>query len=355
MSVQGLFSQGLLLLAGFVHLLTGGLTDAHLTRMLAAMLVVIFVNLLHPRRAAYLPMAVYLALGVMDPAMLSFAPLMLYLCLTLPDAPWPAAAPGLLLVYHYRHVDMFLGVILLAALLLRYKDDSLARMQARYFAAVDDSSERATRQQRELSSMQHEQETSVKLAVAQERNRIARDIHDNVGHILSRSLLQVKALSLNPADPDLKRNLDDLHDSLATGMNAIRHSVHNTRQDTLHLDREIQALLDGFAFCPVQYTNAGGSELSLNHKYVVMAVIREALSNIMRHSNATHAAITLSEMSGSHLLLISDNGTNSKAPQGQGMGLAAMEERVRGLGGSVHITTDHGFRILLTLPKENPL
>lgn len=352
MGIQGLISQGLLLLAGLAALLAQGLTDAAFACALAALLLAIAANLLHPRPLGYLPCALALALCFPFTELLRFIPLMVYLCLALPDGRWPALLFILPIAAHARQMDALALVTLLAALLLRRKDELIAGTLERYFAAVDDSSEHSTRQQQKLNALQLEQEASVKLAIAQERNRIARDIHDNVGHILSRSLLQVRALSLGLSDPEVRRDLEELHDSLATGMNAIRHSVHNTRQDTLHLDREIRALLDGFSFCPVRYTNSSAGELSLSQKYVVMAIIREALSNIMRHSNATQATVTLSGMTGSHLLLISDNGSAPSPRRGQGMGLSAMEERVRGLGGSMVVSAERGFRILITLPRE---
>ncbi len=349
MGIHGYLSQGLLLLGGAVRLLAGGLSDARLVSTLTATLLALLINLLHPRKAAVAPGLLYLVLCFVWPELLSFSPLLLYLLLST-STPWLSLALAAPVLYHLTEVDYALAVMLLAAVLLRYKDSAFARVQARYYTAVDDSSLRTDRQQRELRTLQQEQETSVKLAIAQERNRIARDIHDNVGHILSRGILQVGALALSTTDPAARESLEELKQSLNAGMDSVRHSVHNTRQDALYLDREIEALLQTFDFCPVRYHNSAATPLSLNNKYVVMAIIREALSNIMRHSNATQAAITLSEMDANHLLLISNNGT--KAPAGSGgMGLAAMEERVRGLGGSLHITHGNGFRLLVTLPK----
>lgn len=352
MGIQPLISQGLLALLGLGALLVGRFAEHRLMLALAALLMSLLCSLLSPRKWALLPQAAYVGLCVYDPELLSFLPLMGYQWLMLPDVSAAAVVLLLPLLWHWQQVHWVTAAGVLLAVLLWYKDKELGSARERYFTAADELRHRSDSQQREVLAMQREQETGIKLAIARERNRIARDIHDNVGHILSRGILQVGALALGTADPESKQSLEALQQSLRAGMDTVRNSVHNTRQDTLALDIEIEALLSQFDFCPVRYHNSAVTELSLSNKYVVMAIIREALNNIMRHSNATQANVTLSEMDHSHLLLISDNGT-AQASSGTGMGLAAMEERVRGLRGSMHISRGHGFRILITLPKED--
>ena len=351
MTAGMLWSQSLLLLAGLVRLLPGGLAEAELVTLLAAALLALTADLLSPRVLAFLPLAGFAALSAADPQLWSFLPLMLYLSLSLPVSPWPALVLAFVCAL-LGQIDPPLALACVIAAALWLKDDGLNRTRLRYYQSVDDSSQRDLRQRQEMTSRQREQEANVKLALAQERNRIARDIHDNVGHILSRGILQLGALVTQSHTPQTREELEELQASLQAGMAAVRHSVHNTKQDTLYLDREVRSLLDGFTFCPVRYQNSTSAELSLNHKYVVMAIIKEALNNIMRHSNATNASISLSEMNKNHLLLIQDNGTSASASSRQGMGLAAMDERVRGLGGTLHITQERGFRLLVTLPKE---
>jgi signal transduction histidine kinase len=352
MSFHELLSQSLLLLTGLFRLAADGLPDTELILLLAALLLALSVDLLQPRLWAYLPCAGFLVLCLYQPAVLHFAPLALYVFCMLPG--WPALTAGLAaaLLYSSPSFDATLALSLAGALVLYFKDTQYLHMRARYYTTLDSSSEHTQRQQREVSMLRREQDATLKLALMQERNRIARDIHDNVGHLLSRSILQVGAMELVTADPGQKEELAQLKQTLNTGMNAIRSSVHNIRQDAVYLDREIQSLLQDFRFCPVTYENTAVSELSLNHKYVVMTAIREALNNVMRHSNATRVAITLSEMGNSHVLLIADNGTASPGTVSHGMGLSAMEERVRALGGAIHLSSDRGYRILITLPKE---
>lgn len=174
-----------------------------------------------------------------------------------------------------------------------------------------------------------------------------------MGHVLSRGILQARALGLIIKDEKQQADMAMLQQFLNSAMNAIRASVHNTPQDYVTLDAEIKALLADFTFCPVDYRNSSAGEWPLKQKYAVIALMKEALSNIMKHSNATTASITLSELRNSRLVLIHDNGTKQPASDDSGLGLYAMEERVRGLGGSLRVTRENGFRLLIPLPKED--
>lgn len=344
-------SQGLLLMAGLYSLLSLHSVDAAIVAILLGLLCALLLNLPGKQALFALTLIAFAGLGFIEGKLLAFLPLVVYLCLVHQGRALYLPLLIIPLLAHGHLVDLQLLLFLLLALLLWYKDARFLGMQQRYFAAVDDSSLKSMKKQGELRSLQRDSEAQVKLAVAQERNRIARDIHDHVGHVLSRGILQAQALGLRLKDPELKDEMKALQASLNTGMNAIRHSVHNTRQDVVVLDREIETLLSAFTFCPVRYVNNSMSDLPLNQKYVVIAIIKEALSNIARHSGATQAEITLSELRDSRLLLIHDNGRAKPGTTG-GMGLFAMEERVRGLGGSIHISREQGFRILITLPKE---
>ncbi|NLX82231.1 MAG: hypothetical protein GXZ04_00210 [Clostridiales bacterium] len=353
MNVQAWLSQGLLLIVAGLMMLSRLDLDAAVISLLIGVLIAILMNYLSGRHSAALPHAAFLALCFVFPELIVFVPLMLYLSLRQAGWPWYAFSLVLPLMVQFERVDTLLLLAALAAGLLVFKDEGTSRLLARYYDAVDASSVQRAQSQLQVRSLQREQEAQVQLAVMQERNRIARDIHDHVGHVLSRGILQARALGLSLKNPRQQQDMKALQDTLNSGMTAIRASVHNMPQDFLALDAEIKGLLDDFTFCPVRYTNSNGSQWPLKQKYAAIAVIKEALSNIMKHSNATLASITLSELRDSRLLLIQDNGTQPSNNHHSGLGLYAMEERVRGLGGSLRVTRDKGFRILITLPKED--
>ena len=86
------------------------------------------------------------------------------------------------------------------------------------------------------------------MATLKERNRIARDIHDNVGHLLSRSILQIGAAIIINKNEELNLNLNLIKDTLNEAMNSIRNSVHDLHDDSIDLQIEIQKLINNFSF-----------------------------------------------------------------------------------------------------------
>ena len=86
----------------------------------------------------------------------------------------------------------------------------------------------------------------------------------------------------------------------------------------------------------------------------MIAILKEGLSNISAHSQATRAWITLREHPAMYQLIIRDNGIGADSADlaNHGIGLNNMEERVAALNGSIHIQAENGFRIFITLPKQ---
>lgn len=217
----------------------------------------------------------------------------------------------------------------------------------------DDSTERDLLLTEKNRSIQEKQDYEIYTATLQERNRIAREIHDNVGHLLSRSILLVGAMKAVSHEQALAPTLDSLDSTLNSAMNSIRSSVHDLRDEAVNLDEALSSLTREFTFCPVDYLYDAGRDIPRNVKYSFISITKEALSNIIRHSNATKASVTVREHPALYQLCIEDNGTRILQNEG-GMGLSNMRDRAEKLGGSLHIFTENGFRILITVPKRRP-
>ena len=128
--------------------------------------------------------------------------------------------------------------------------------------------------------------------------------------------------------------------------------------ESVNLEDAVQALINDFTFCPVDYCYDAGRMIPREIKYSFISIAKEALNNIMRHSNADRAAVTIREHPGLYQLCIEDNGSTVSESNkfsktsGDGMGLSNMRERTEKLHGTIHITTESGFRILVTIPKK---
>lgn len=224
------------------------------------------------------------------------------------------------------------------------------RMSLRHMR--DDSVERDILLTEKNRSLLEKQDYEIYAATLRERNRIAREIHDNVGHLLSRSILLVGAAKAVSREPALAQTLDSLDMTLNSAMDSVRQSVHDLHDDAVNLEEAVSSLIRDFTFCPLDFFCDAGPMVPRDVKYSFISIIKEALSNIIRHSNATHASVTIRERPALYRLSIEDNGTGASA-DGTGIGLQNMKERIRSLNGCIQIMTENGFRIYITIPKEN--
>lgn len=230
----------------------------------------------------------------------------------------------------------------------------------------DDSEEHALLLSEKNKALLEKQDYEIYAATLRERNRIAREIHDNVGHVLSRSILMTAACKTINKNDSLDPLLGSLEESLNGAMNSIRSSVHDLHDDAIDLEDAIKGLVKDFTFCPVNLTYDMSRQIPREVKYSLISITKEGLSNVMRHSNADSVNILLREHPALYQLCIEDNGTpgngipdiqteadiNKEGNTSGGMGLSNIRDRAKALGGTVQITQENGFRIFVTIPKS---
>lgn len=252
----------------------------------------------------------------------------------------------------------------LAALLLRGRSRDAEELRLTWHETQDSMREASRRLERKNRELMEKQDYEVQLATLDERNRIAREIHDNVGHLLTRSILQVGALQvILRQQPEAADQLESVKSTLSEAMDRIRSSVHDLHEESIDLRMQLLSLAADFTFCPVQVRYEMKSP-PREVKYCFLAIVREALNNIARHSNATGAAVTVLEHPGLYQLTVSDNGTrppknpsalsssHERSSISPGLGLLNMQERVEALQGVFRAEYHSGFRLFISIPKE---
>lgn len=259
------------------------------------------------------------------------------------------------ILYHWPQIDMKMVMPLLLlgyAAILKLRADQQRKLRANYFQLQDSSREMALVMKRQNQELLDNQDSRISVATLNERNRIAREIHDNVGHQLSSSLLQIGALLSVTREEEQRAPLLTLKDTLSEAMDSIRQSVHNLYDESVDLYVQLEEMAARFTFCPLtfDYDVAGNPEKRL--KYALIAIVKEALSNIVRHSHATEASITLREHPAFYQLVIRDNGQVSKVNRDNGIGLTNMQTRVEGFGGIMRISVEKGFALFISIPKK---
>lgn len=275
-----------------------------------------------------------------------------------------------LLPYFYQNRSYVnWGILLLAALsfYLARGNNERNHLKRMIHTFRDNSVEKEMILRHANEQLIENQNDQIYIATLKERNRIAREIHDNVGHMLSRSILQVGALLATCRDESVKPYLENLKETLDEAMNNIRNSVHDLHDESIDLHTALNNLVESFTFCPVRLVYDVTKRIPKEVKYCFLAITKEAFNNIIKHSNASHVTIMVKEHPGFYQLLIEDNGTKCSAalsatgsnaslntssfPSGSGIGLSNMKDRVAALNGILRITTDNGFRIFVSIKK----
>ena len=198
------------------------------------------------------------------------------------------------------------------------------------------------------------------LSTLKERNRIAREIHDNAGHMLTRAILQLGALITICKDESLKGGLNELKSTLDTAMNSMRNSVHDLRDESIDLPSAVKDIVKPlYDDKTVNLDIDISSELDTNIKYAVIGVIKESVSNIIKHSTNDIVDINFIEHPAFYLLVVHDYSNDKKGKSAapsfdkRGMGLENIRARVSNVGGNVTISAEDGFKVYVTIKKES--
>ena len=188
------------------------------------------------------------------PQSVAFLPLICYDSLLYRDKIFAAVGIGsvLPLLYGCNIRDGAAVVMcLLLSIVLADKTGKIEKISEENKHIRDSGTELRMQLERRNKELCEKQDNDIYTATLQERNRIAREIHDNVGHMLSRSILMVGALKVMNHDEQMKGYLSQLKDTLDEAMSSIRSSVHDLHDESLDLEQEVRKLVDSFSFCDI--------------------------------------------------------------------------------------------------------
>ncbi|MBQ8688154.1 MAG: sensor histidine kinase [Ruminococcus sp.] len=250
---------------------------------------------------------------------------------------------------------VFTLITVLIAVLLYWRSDTAHRLQVMMTEQRDRAAEANLLLAQKNKSILQQQDSEIYTATLKERNRIAREIHDNVGHALTRALLQIGALKILNHDENLHESIISIQDTLDGALTSIRSSVHDLHDTTIHLGKQVDActasLTERFT---VHQENSISEHTPKSIKLCLLGILKESLSNVARHSNGDTVSVVLREHPAFYQLVVRDNGTGCVKIQESGMGLSGMRERAEKAGGIFSATASkEGFRIFVSIPKRN--
>lgn len=197
-----------------------------------------------------------------------------------------------------------------------------------------------------------------KLAETRERNRLAREIHDTLGHVLTGIVAGLDAcITMIDISPDgTKRQLLKIRDVARQGITDVRRSVSRLRPDALEkltLEAAIVKMLEDLA-------DAAGTDIRFDNQVhplrfhedeeeVVYRVIQEASTNSVRHGHASVIRITITKKEKWLTITVKDNGSGCGQVE-SGFGLKHMQERLGLLNGTLEYDGSDGFLIIARIP-----
>jgi two-component system sensor histidine kinase DesK len=203
---------------------------------------------------------------------------------------------------------------------------------------------------RDRKKLAQAQEEIEHLAQIAERERIARDLHDVLGHTLSVIVLKSELASkLADSDPARAvREIKDVERISREALSQVRATIQGYQARSLQAEaKQATAALEA-AGVKVSFDFAH-AEIPAAHEGVLALALREAVTNVIRHSKATSCTLSLQTVSGGCRLEVRDDGCGQLSPEGTG--LAGMRQRVEALGGKLQREVSAGTRILITLPE----
>jgi signal transduction histidine kinase len=205
---------------------------------------------------------------------------------------------------------------------------------------------------RRLKRLHYETERSARL---EERTRIAREIHDSVGHKLTALLMQLEMLSIKEPKQEyeqLKRLVRDSLEETRQAVKALKTEENEGIASVLQLIRK----LESESHIMVHFTTKQGvlsTKISNQLSVVLYRVIQEALTNAMRHAHSREVFVVLGKSAVGDIHFSIKNRIFEPKPFQMGFGLTSMKERVEEVGGTLHIfQTNDEFIVQGTIPVK---
>lgn len=266
---------------------------------------------------------------------------------------------NLLLLVPLRFYQPLLLVVMYLMYMALYFYLSMKEQKQRALTEDNTRLQIQMQQARHYRQLQERYENQIALNTRlEERQRIAQDIHDLLGHSVTASVFQLEAAKqIMDAQPDKARQMvGRATENLRQGMEQIRATVHKMRADVPEMGRqETDLIVERFrrdSGITTHYQVEGqGGQLDNKVWEVLQSNLTEALSNVLRHAEATQVHVLLQMLPGVVRLEVRDNGKGA-AQVVRGMGMAGMQERAAALGGSLMVRGEQGMTVITLLPRK---
>lgn len=243
------------------------------------------------------------------------------------------------------YIILFIVMLVTAALLLyAYRQRSKTLRQQ---ADLHRLEMEQVNQQHEISNL-----TAMLNGQERERSRLARDLHDGLGGLLSGTKIELSSVSTMMSDPSIKQRLNKSLGQLDTAVNELRRVAHNLMPELLlkyGLAEAIREYCNRMSYNGLDVSTeivSYGDELGTNHQIVVYRIIQELVNNAIKHAAATHILVQLAQTDGTIYLTVEDDGKGFDVVTLDGRksaGIHNVQSRLEYLKGRLHIDSKPGM------------
>lgn len=258
------------------------------------------------------------------------------------------------LTYNILNIMTIIAFFACCLFIIMKKDETIKKTKDLY-EQLSLANSNLIKVNKELECMVEENE---KLAEIRERNRIAREIHDTMGHTLTGIIAGIDAcIALAKDSPEiLREQLKLISEVSRKGVEDIRASVSSLRPDTLerlNLNQTLYNLIENtrkvMGVEVEYYCNEEELKLDEDEENAIYRIVQEGITNAIRHGMATKITVLLEKRQFEIYLKISDNGIGCTEIK-EGFGTRHMKERVEMLNGTVNFANKDGFVVEAVVP-----
>ncbi len=251
-----------------------------------------------------------------------------------------------------KQVDFMLIGLSLLAYIADYLSQNLSYYKTQIYQNEDYYNLQIQAENAKNSLLMAENKKDIEIALLKERNKISKEIHDSVGHTISAAIIQTEAIKLN-SNRELEQQLNELQANLKNGMASIRKSLHQMHDSSLNLQLELEELINQTPQIAIELHYNLSAELSYEAKYNIILIVKEAIANSIKHSNADKIKISIID-SNKHLRIkISDNGKAENKENHQGIGFLSFQEFAHKHKGRFQSDFKNGANLFFLLDKQS--
>ena len=194
--------------------------------------------------------------------------------------------------------------------------------------------------QKNLKNLYLEEERKNYENILKEREKISKELHNSIGHTISASILELRALEFIVEDKEVKTSIERIRENLSIGMGDIRKIIHNMYKSSFDLESYIGKLID-IPNVKTKLIYKVKTKMNENLSFDILSIVKEAFANFTKHSNGDSFTV----------ITIFDNGKDIKFEKSDGLGILSMEEIARKYRGLFNVITDNGFKINIAIDK----